>query len=684
MDKKNGHLTNGESLRNTNSHHVYDPKISYEPAPQYQQKQKLNYERGDQYHDNISNGHIPPVVPPSKPPINGNAILEHLGITREELQTLIAFKANHESRYRISVFLLGVLFMPITLAGALIGYVRGYNRFKKPFNSVPDFYPLPNIVGLAMGIGIALAWVAILMFFIISIFFARNGVEQLYAVYTYLAVNTVLSGMVYGGFALWRVGIKNRAIAANKFGSARFARKDELFTLQNKRGYYIGQGHLFDDKGHILTVAGTRGGKGTNLIIPNLLDAGNIETSWVVIDPKGENAAVTSAYQRDKGQNVVILNPWGLLADHVGEAQSFNPLDMLPAIDDPNLVDDVQMIAEMIVPIKKDDHNSFFTDSARVVVSGLLMHLVTTETGEKRNLKTLWEWIRLDTEPIEPEGTEASEDDTEFPVEVFDKSLSLWDNLLIGMGMNETPVNGEIVQSARNEINRMALNAETFGSIMSDVLLNTDFLKSPPLQDALQSGFDPKVLAEGKTTVYVIIPADKLRTHSRWLRLVTTSLMRSVIRAPKHRVTFLLDEFAALGYMPEIETALSTYAGYNVTVWPILQTLGQLAHLYKDNWQTFIGNCTVRQYFSVNDNETAEYVSTAIGMTSHVIVQKAWFGVKDAESNQRFLITPDELRRESGKKIFMFIADLPPTYVDKLPYYKVPELDNRAEDNPYI
>lgn len=656
----------------------YD-KIGTEPYDSEFKEASRSYQNASGYSDNAP----PPRPPKSNLPLGitdltSDQIFEGIGITKEELDKLIEFRANQEVRNNFKLFMLGVLFSPITMAGALVGYVRGFNRFFRAKNVEPNLYPLYPIVRVSIAIGIVLAWVAVaaavVMISLAGPLWYYKYRQLLYIVY----FNAAVSAIVFSLFKLWQRGRRKAALEAGKFGSARFALKDELFTLKNKTGFYIGNGHLFNDRGHILTVAGTRGGKGTNLIIPNLLDAGNVETSWVVIDPKGENAAVTAAYQREKGQNVVVLNPWGLLAENVGEAQSFNPLDMLPAIDDPNLVDDVQMIAEMIVPFSQDSSNKFFTDSARIIITGLLMHLVTTQTGDKRTLKTLWEWIRLGTESI-GEGYEVL-----YSIEVFDHELSPWDNLLIGMGMNETPLNGEIIQNARHEINRMASTPETFGSIMSDVLLNTDFLKSPSLQQSLQSGFDPKVLTDGKTTVYVIIPADKLRTHSRWLRLVTTSLMRSVIRAPNNRVTFLLDEFAALGYMPEIETALSTYAGYNVTVWPILQTLGQLVHLYKDNWQTFIGNCTIRQYFSVNDNETAEYVSTAIGTTSNVLVSKKWFGVQDAESNQRYLITPDELRRESGKKIFMFIADLPPTYVDKRPYYYVPTLNSRAKINPYI
>jgi type IV secretion system protein VirD4 len=65
---------------------------------------------------------------------------------------------------------------------------------------------------------------------------------------------------------------------------------------------------------HTLIVARTRTGKGTRVIIPTLL---RYSGSMVVIDPKGENAAVTArprlfAKAADK---IHVINPWGGRSD---------------------------------------------------------------------------------------------------------------------------------------------------------------------------------------------------------------------------------------------------------------------------------------------------------------------------------------------------------------------------------
>lgn len=585
-------------------------------------------------------------------------------VTPEELQLLFERRPNPENRTRVILWIATVILTPITLIGSLFGYVRAYNRFMRPKDEYPEFYPMRPIVRIAMLLGAVLIWAALFacMFVIVEfvpVDWLRDG-----TIWYYIGINLLFGLFVFLIFRRWRIGMHNALVEGNKFGSARFARPDELAPYLPMKGFYIGGGYSFQDKGHILTVAGTRGGKGTNLIIPNLLGASDYQGSWVVIDPKGENAAITARYQRERGQSVVVLNPWGLLADSLGEAHSYNPLDILADDTNINLVDDAQMIAEMIVPIDRNDHNKFFTDNARAIIAGLLLHMVTFEDKPiERSLKTLWEWVRL------PEND--------------------WIELLADMNVNDHELFGNVVKQAANETAKlMKAGDKTWGNIISSVLQCTDFLKSPALQKSMESGFDPKTLSDGKTTLYVIIPADKLQSHARWLRLVVTTTMRAVVRKPNKRVAFLLDEFAALGYLPEIETALSTYAGFEITVWTILQSLIQLKAHYKDNWETFVGNSTIRQFFSVNDNFTAEYASTAIGETSHVVSERNRFGLGKSESNKRPLVTPDELRRVSGKNIFAFIADNAVTYYPKLPYYEMQRLsDNgkaRFDENPYF
>ena len=89
-----------------------------------------------------------------------------------------------------------------------------------------------------------------------------------------------------------------------------------------------------------------------------------------------------------------------------------------------------------------------------------------------------------------------------------------------------------------------------------------------------------------------------MRTHSVWLRLVIVSALRALYTPGGLRTLFMLDEFAQLGHLAPIEDAFGLVRGYGVQLWPVLQDLNQLKALYKDRWETFVGNAGVVQGFA--------------------------------------------------------------------------------------
>ena len=85
----------------------------------------------------------------------------------------------------------------------------------------------------------------------------------------------------------------------------------ELLKRKDGRTEYVTYGGIpignRDDR-HLTVVAGSRSGKGRSYIVPNLL---SYNGSTIVIDPKGENAAITARYRaQELGQNVHILDPF--------------------------------------------------------------------------------------------------------------------------------------------------------------------------------------------------------------------------------------------------------------------------------------------------------------------------------------------------------------------------------------
>src|ERR1700681_4569969 len=92
---------------------------------------------------------------------------------------------------------------------------------------------------------------------------------------------------------------------------------------------------------HLLLFGPNGTGKGTRFLIPNLLSID--DRSIIVIDPKGELAAVTAEYRRTVS-DVVLLNPFNVLG--LG-SEGFNPLAAL----DPNsnhFYDDTAVLGEAL------------------------------------------------------------------------------------------------------------------------------------------------------------------------------------------------------------------------------------------------------------------------------------------------------------------------------------------------
>ena len=447
---------------------------------------------------------------------------------------------------------------------------------------------------------------------------------------------------------VWMAGVRKYMLESYRHGTARVMRPEELTAYQangQAQGTYIGGGEYhYTKRGHTITVAGTRAGKGTNLIIPHLLGATDYDGSLVILDPKGENTAITGIYQasrRDKDGNprsVKILDPFRQLEKlkdlhpgdkrfaHLDQLQKhivgFNPMDILKSNIDPREIpDDAQMLAQMIVPeMPGGSKEDYFNDQARTMITGILTHLTTKESNP--NLNTLWDILRAESK--KPSAEQLKEAKTK---EDIRKLYGEWETFITDM-VNNKAFDG-IISKTGHAIGSLEANSNReAASVKSTARKWTDFLKSPLLRPGLQShtsNFNPNTLSEGNTTLYVVIPADKLESHGAWLRLVIGACMKSVIRKPKKDVQFILDEFYTLGNMPMVETAMGAYSGYGVRVWAIIQSLNQLRKLYGESgWENFIGNATVMHAFGINDNFSAEYISKMTGETSFPSYSQLW------------------------------------------------------------
>jgi len=427
---------------------------------------------------------------------------------------------------------------------------------------------------------------------------------------------------------------------------------------------------------HFLTVSPTRSGKGVSHIIPNLL---TYRGSCIVIDPKGENAWITAEHRRSMGHKVYIVDPWNemqrrfkdnaikdddffdIQLNNISRPQKntpkkidpdkpskFNPLSILDPFSE-HYTDDLMYLADsLIIDQSRDPH---WPNSAKELLAGIISCIVESDPPENQTLSMVRCLLTKPSEDITEKAKKVQEFD--------DESI------------------------AKRKLGRFTSKSKEIDSIISTAVTQTAFLDSPALNENMsESDFDFDELLNGKTTIYLVLPVDKLNTHGRWLRLMISIAIRTIARSVKSMdlpVLFILDEFGTIGPLPAISQAYGLMAGLNMCIWAFVQDLNQLKRDYPDDWQTFISNSHSVIGFALMDHFTCEEFSKMLGKTTVEIlsrntrfVREGLFGDPnhiDIEDKhiQRDLQQPSELRR-LGQKHGIIIWRGAPILFEKISY----------------
>jgi type IV secretion system protein VirD4 len=427
----------------------------------------------------------------------------------------------------------------------------------------------------------------------------------------------------------------------------------------------------YDGERHLLLFGPTGSGKGTRLLVNNLLRIR--DRSIVVIDPKGELTAITADYRRKLGK-VVVLNPFDVL--ELGGA-GFNPLAALDP-DDATFVDDASGIGEALVMIDPNEKDPHWSDSARSLLTALIMWEVKLAREQKR--EPSMENVRyLLTQPNE-----------------YERDAEGNRKLVAGMRITAGRMAAKGGFEIESLISRFLRETDEIASIQSTADRHTAWMLSPLMRaNMAKNDIDFAALKERPTTVYLILPAERMRTHAVWLRLVIVSALRAMYLPGGLKTLFMLDEFAQLGHLGPIEEALALVRGFGIQLWPVLQDLTQLKALYKDRWETFVANAGVVQAFAPNDLTTAEWMSQRAGDTT---VAAAGYNRGDQQSDagrgsintglsysqaRRRLLLPQELMDFRAGSGLLWPAGTSKSVPFAAPPYWETECKSRARSNPY-
>ena len=476
------------------------------------------------------------------------------------------------------------------------------------------------------------------------------------------------------------------------FGSARWATIRDLIdaemiapapTGQNvdgtgDTGLFLGQDSasgeaiIYNGDMHAMTIAPTRTGKDQTAVLPNLVRSAG---SMVVIDPKGESVRLSAKRRAELGNQVMIIDPWSITeTDNQSSLQKarFNPLDRLDA-KDPDLAGDAMLYADALVVSERQSPH--WPNEAKALIAGFLAYIVSEpREAQRRNLGRLRDILCLPLAERDADG------------KVMGETKETLDDVLNKM------LNSKISFVQNSAYRFLQKDSRERASVVSTAQANTHFLESAHIRKSVsKSDFSfADLKGDNPITVYIALPLDRMSMFSRWLRLLISTglieLTRTAENKQSHPVRFILNEFAALGRLGTVETAFGTMAGLDVQLWAITQDLSQLKRLYgAENWQTFVANAGVFQYFGSRDFETAKYAEHLCGLTT-LKKRSVSFGTSQSSSKQggssgssetisiddvqRPLVFADELMRMPRDEQLLLVENLPPIRAKKWWWYR--------------
>jgi type IV secretion system protein VirD4 len=493
-----------------------------------------------------------------------------------------------------------------------------------------------------------------------------------------IAASVVTALLLLNGLRVTVGALAVSALSPDTHGKARMATASELrqagLTPRSRNAIYLGRflenGRERDEVGyaegvHLVSIGRTGSGKGTGLIIPNL---STLRRSILIIDPKGEAAAITARKRAQFGR-VVMLNPFDLFADTRPwlKSDGFNPLTTV-RMDRDNFADDCTIIAQSLVKQEKGGNGRFFSGSAHDLVTALVMHELLTKRGDA----SLANVRRMLTEEfsVDKAGNASGLAQT-----VVDMSLSDFEPL-------------------RAKATRFKRDMRSNQDVISTAINETAFIDSPPVAHDLASrgGFHFADMKKEIVTVYLVLPATHLESHSNWLRLIIASALRELLATPPSAtlppVLFMLDEFAQLDHLPMIATAMNMTRGYGIQLWPFVQDLTQLKGLYTDRWENFLSASSALTAFAPRDVFTSEYLSR-LGGNKTIIVESESERANDSGIGHSRgpqgapLFRPEELRAMPHGQILCFVEPLKQPFMTRVPGYWETSFNAGLAPNPY-
>lgn len=470
--------------------------------------------------------------------------------------------------------------------------------------------------------------------------------------------------------------------------------------------------YLRQREGHTLAEAPTRAGKGVALVVPTLL---SYSSSCLISDVKGELWALTAGWRaRGAGNRVVRFEPCS------GKHSRWNPLNEIRLGTEHEYIDVMVLVRVMLDPYGEAKKSEYWYNAARNLLVGVILHVLYKGKRESREVTLL----DVDAELSNPDRD----------------SSELWSEMRSNRHRNGkrhnvvASVGRDMLSKAEEELSGVLSSAQAATETYRNPLVAYSVSASDFRLDDLRNGSCPMslylVLPPGdipeaapilrilinlnirKTTPPMAFTREGVMVKSAFSRLlkriwhglrsvkVANSVRVKPVRDYKFRLLGLLDEFAALGKIDDLQRSIAYVAGYGVMYYIIVQDDGQLksneAGYGRD--ETITSNCRTRIAFRPGSEDRVKALSKMAGMATAYRANVSYARQSGTKSTTtvsyteapRPLLSEDEVRAmpnlivgpggevEQYGSMLISVSGLPIIYGTLVPYFADPVFSRRV------
>ncbi|RJE47886.1 conjugal transfer protein TraG [Dehalobacter sp. MCB1] len=388
---------------------------------------------------------------------------------------------------------------------------------------------------------------------------------------------------------------------------------------------------------NVMVVGGSGSGKTRFYAKPNVMQA---NTSFIVLDPKGEILRDTGNLLKAKGYEIKVLDLINMYLSHC-----YNPFAYLK--DDKDVLKLVTNLIRNTTPKGSNTNDPFWERAETALLEALILYLLYEAPKEEQNFPMVMEMIA---------AAEVHEDDESYQ--------SPLDALFERLEMRES----EHLAVKQYNIFKLAAG-KTAKSILIGLGVRLEKFNLSTLAGITTvDEMELSSVGEKKTALFAVIP-DNDSSFNFIVGMLYTQLFQSLMyladykyggRLPVH-VHFVMDEFANVALPDEFDKLLSTIRSREISVSIILQNLAQLKALFKDTWESILGNCDEFLYLGGNEQSTHKYVSELLGKET---IDMNTYGQSKGRNGSysvnyqlsgRELLTPDEVRMLDNRYALLFV-----------------------------